>query len=79
VRVRSFAPNGEESTLIIGTTLYALRTDEEPAEHPEVMVKVPNAQTRAAMAAIDEMVKTRQARFSSANELFAELEEASGQ
>ena len=41
------------------------------------MVKVPNAQTRAAMAEIDEMVKTRQARFSSANELFTELEEVS--
>ena len=78
MKVRSFAPNGEESTVIIGI-LYALRTDAEPAEHAEVMVKVPNAQTRAAMAEIDEMVKTRQARFSSANELFAELEEVSGQ
>ena len=77
MKVRSFAPNGEESTVIIGTILYALRTDTEPAEHGEVMVKVPNAQTRAAMAEIDEMVKTRQARFSSANELFTELEEVS--
>ena len=39
-------------------------------------LKVPNAQTRRAMAEVDEMVKTRTARFASANEMFAELEEA---
>ena len=42
-------------------------------------LKVPNAQTRNAMAEIDEMVETRAARFASADEMFAELEEASGQ
>ncbi len=42
-------------------------------------LKVPNAQTRSAMAEVDEMVKTRKARFASADEMFAELEEASGQ
>ncbi len=42
-------------------------------------LKVPNAQTRRAMAEVDEMVKTRTARFASADEMFAELEEASGQ
>ncbi len=42
-------------------------------------LKVPNAQTRRAMAEVDEMVKTRKARFSSADEMFAELEEADGQ
>ncbi len=42
-------------------------------------LKVPNAQTRRAMAEIDEMVKTRTARFANADETFAELEEASGQ
>ena len=42
-------------------------------------LKVPNAQTRRAMAEVDEMVKTRKARFASADEMFAELEEASGQ
>ena len=42
-------------------------------------LKVPNAQTRRAMAEIDEMVKTRTARFANADEMFAELEEASGQ
>jgi DNA-damage-inducible protein J len=39
-------------------------------------LKVPNAQTRRAMAEVDEMVKTRTARFASANQMFAELEEA---
>ena len=42
-------------------------------------LKVPNAQTRNAMAEIDEMVGTRAARFASADEMFAELEDASGQ
>ena len=42
-------------------------------------LKVPNAQTQRAMAEVDEMVKTRIARFASADEMFAELEEASGQ
>ena len=42
-------------------------------------LKVPNAQTRAAMAEVDEMVKTRKARFASADEMFGELEEASRQ
>lgn len=41
-------------------------------------LKVPNAQTRAAMAEIDEMVEARQARFASADDMFAELEEAGG-
>ena len=39
-------------------------------------LKVPNVQTRRAMAEVDEMVKTRTARFASADEMFAELEEA---
>lgn len=42
-------------------------------------LKVPNAQTRRAMAEVDDMVKTRKARFASADEMFATLEEASGQ
>ena len=41
-------------------------------------LKVPNARTRSAMAEVDEMVKTRGARFASADEMFAELEEAGG-
>ena len=41
--------------------------------------RAPNAQTRSAMAEIDEMVKTRAARFASADEMFAELEEAGGE
>ena len=39
-------------------------------------LKVPNARTRRAMAEVDEMVKTRKARFSSADEMLTELEEA---
>ncbi len=42
-------------------------------------LKVPNAQTQKAMAEVDEMVKTRKARFANADEMFAELEKASGQ
>ena len=42
-------------------------------------LKVPNAQTRRAMAEVDEMVKTRKARFASADEMFTDLEEANGQ
>ncbi|MDE2979593.1 MAG: type II toxin-antitoxin system RelB/DinJ family antitoxin [Gemmatimonadota bacterium] len=40
-------------------------------------LKVPNAETRAAMAEVDEMVNTRAARFASADEMFAELEDVS--
>ena len=42
-------------------------------------LKVPNTQTRQAMAEVDEMVKTRAARFASADGMFAELEEARGE
>ena len=42
-------------------------------------LKVPNAQTRSAMAEVDEMVKADEARFAGEHEMFAELEEASGQ
>ena len=41
-------------------------------------LKVPNAQTRRAMAEVDDLVKTRKTRFASADEMFAELEEDSG-
>ena len=40
-------------------------------------LKVPNAQTRAAMAEVDEMVRARKARFASADEMLTELDEAS--
>ena len=42
-------------------------------------LKVPNAQTRHAIADVDEMVQNRSARFAKADEAFAELEEAGGQ
>ena len=38
------------------------------------MLKVPNVETRAAMTEADEMVRTRQARFATATELFDDLE-----
>ena len=42
-------------------------------------LKVPNARTREAMAEVDGMVKARRARFTNADEMFAELEEADSQ
>ncbi len=38
-------------------------------------LKVPNAVTRAAMDEVDAMVRTHQARFANADDLFQELEE----
>ena len=42
-------------------------------------LKVPNAQTRAAMAEADEIISARRARFATAEELFDDLEEKRGQ
>ena len=42
-------------------------------------LKVPNAETRGAMAEVDEMVKSRGARFANADEMFAELEKTAPQ
>jgi DNA-damage-inducible protein J len=41
-------------------------------------LKVPNAETRAAMLEADDIVKTRRARFATATELFNDLEKNSG-
>jgi len=41
-------------------------------------LKVPNAETRAAMVEAEEIARTRRARFATADELFADLEKASG-
>jgi len=41
-------------------------------------LKVPNAETRKAMAEADEIVSTRHARFSTAAELFDDLEKNTG-
>jgi DNA-damage-inducible protein J len=40
-------------------------------------LKVPNAETRAAMAEADEIIRTRRARFATAAELFDDLEKNS--
>ena len=42
-------------------------------------LKVPNAETRKAMAEADEIVSTRLARFSTAAELFDDLEKNTGE
>jgi DNA-damage-inducible protein J len=41
-------------------------------------LKVPNAETRAAMAEAEAIVRNRKARFTNADDMFAELEKASG-
>ncbi len=41
-------------------------------------LKVPNAETRSAMAEAEEIAKSRVARFATADELFAELEKTRG-
>lgn len=41
-------------------------------------LKVPNAETRAAMAEADEIARTRRARFDTASELFDDLEKNRG-
>ena len=41
-------------------------------------LKVPNAETRAAMAEADAIARARRRRFASADELFADLEKTSG-
>lgn len=43
------------------------------------VLKVPNAETRAAIAEADDIVSARKARFASADELFDDLEKNSGQ
>jgi DNA-damage-inducible protein J len=39
-------------------------------------LKVPNAETRAAMAEADEIIRTRRARFTTADAMFDDLEKA---
>jgi DNA-damage-inducible protein J len=42
-------------------------------------MKVPNTETRAAMAETDEILTARRTRFANAEQLFADLEKTSGQ
>lgn len=42
-------------------------------------LKVPNAETRAAMAEADEIARSRKLRFANAEDLMADLEKNSGQ
>ena len=41
-------------------------------------VKAPNAETRAAMAEAEDIIRTRRARFTDAEQMFADLEKAGG-
>ena len=41
-------------------------------------IKAPNVETRAAMAEAEEIVRTRNARFTDAEQIFADLEKTSG-
>jgi DNA-damage-inducible protein J len=41
-------------------------------------LKIPNAETRAAIAEAGEIARTRRARFATADELFADLEKTGG-
>lgn len=68
VKVLGFTPNGRRTTVIIGTGKYTSVIDSKTAESSEV--KVPNAQTRAALSEMNEMVT----RFTSPGEMFTELE-----
>ena len=43
-----------------------------------LILKVPNADTRAAMAEADKIARTRRRRFATGDELFADLEKNSG-
>lgn len=70
----TLAAMGLTATDAVRLLFYRIAVDQAfPLE-----LKVPNAQTRSAMAEVDEMVKAREARFASAHEMFGELEEASG-
>jgi DNA-damage-inducible protein J len=42
-------------------------------------LKIPNAETRAAIAEAGEIARTRHARFATADELFADLEKTGGE
>jgi DNA-damage-inducible protein J len=56
--------------------LFLLRVAIDPAFPLEL--EVPNAETRAAMAEAERIVRTRRARFVTADELFDDLETTSG-
>ncbi len=71
----ALAAMGLTATDAVRSLFYRIAVDQTlPLE-----LKVPNAQTRRAMAEIDEMVKIRKARFASADDMFADLEEVCGQ
>ncbi len=59
------------------SSMLHVRMDSEVKR--KARVKVPNRQTRRAMAESEEMMRQSTARFANADEMFTDLEEASGQ
>jgi DNA-damage-inducible protein J len=51
-----------------------IRVDDDTKEQATLALKVPNAETRAAMEESHAMMAARRARFATADELFADLE-----
>jgi DNA-damage-inducible protein J len=64
-------------TLSDGVRVFLTRVVAE--QQMPFALKVPNAETRAAMAEADEIVRQRSARFANATELFDALEKDCGQ
>lgn len=64
--------------LSISDAVRVLLTRIAAEKHLPFEVRVPNAQTRAAMAEAEELVRGRRARFRTADELFDDLGEDAG-
>ena len=80
-------PKGRVDHAVLDATTEADLVSQQREDDAEAMkdaarsagLKVPNAETRRAMAESEEMMRQGTARFASAEELFAELERADDQ
>lgn len=80
-------PEGRVDHAVLDATTEADLVSQQREDDAEAMrevarsagLKVPNAETRRAMAECEEMMRQGTARFASAEELFAELERADDQ
>ena len=80
-------PEGRVDHAVLDGTTEADLASQQRDDDAEAMrdvarpagLKVPNAETRRAMAECEEMMRQGTARFASAEELFAELEKAGDQ
>ena len=61
------------------TSWWSAGVPDNAVPRKQEQVKVSNAETRRAMAESDEIIRKGTARFASADEMFAELEEAARQ